>query len=63
MTNFNISKTDNNTYVVRGDSERFGKNAILFESYKKSDCDKYVMENNPNVIHVVGEEESVFSPY
>lgn len=42
MTNLSISKTDNNTYLVRGDSKRFGKNAILFESYKKSDCKAYV---------------------
>lgn len=44
-TNFTISKSDNNTYLVRGDSERFGKNAILFESFKKSECEAYVGRN------------------
>ncbi len=43
MKNFTISKCPTkDTYLVRGDSERFGKNAILFESYKKTDCEAYV---------------------
>lgn len=37
-SNFKIEKTDNNTYVVRADSDRFGKQAIVFESYSHREC-------------------------
>lgn len=45
MTNFTIDESNNNTYIVCGDSERFGKGAILFESFKKAECEAYVERN------------------
>ncbi len=42
MKNIKIEKTNNNTYVVKADTERFGKNEIMFESYKINDCIKYL---------------------
>lgn len=40
--NLHVEKTAQGTYVVRGDSTRFGEDVILYESYKKSDCDAWV---------------------
>lgn len=42
MKNINIEKTVNNTYVVKADTDRFGKQEILFESYKINDCLNYL---------------------
>ena len=41
MKNINISKTDNRTWVVKADTERFGIQEIMFESYKREECVKY----------------------
>ena len=46
--NFRIYNTDNNTFVVRADSKRFGKQAIVFESYKVKDCVRWIFENYRN---------------
>lgn len=40
--NMHTEKTAQGTYVVKGDSTRFGKDAILYESYKESDCDAWI---------------------
>lgn len=42
MKNIKIEKTTNNTYVVKADTERFGKQRIIFESYKINDCINYL---------------------
>lgn len=42
MKNIKIEKTMNNTYVVKADTERFGKQRIIFESYRINDCVKYL---------------------
>ena len=45
MKNVKIEATNNNTYVVRADTKRFGKNQIMFESYSKPECFEYVHQN------------------
>lgn len=42
MKNIKIKKTSNNTYVVKADTEKFGKQTTMFESYKINDCIKYL---------------------
>ena len=37
-SNFRIEKTTNGTYLVRSDSERFGKDEITYQSPKRLDC-------------------------
>lgn len=44
--NYHIEPTESNTFVVRCDSERFGKNAIVYESYSRDACVEYVSQNN-----------------
>lgn len=46
-SNFQIEKTSNNTYVVRSDSERFGKNEITYESPNREDCLEYIAQRRP----------------
>lgn len=41
VSNSRVERTDNNTWVVRGDSDRFGKDAILYESYAKNQAEAY----------------------
>lgn|GEM_PF-4474032 len=50
MTNFNITATDNKTYIVKADSDRFGKQAIVFESYKYGECAEYVNNHGGEVL-------------
>ena len=46
-SNFRIEKTHNNTYAVRSDSERFGKNEITYESPNREDCLNYIAQRRP----------------
>lgn len=46
--NFRVFITPNNTYIVRADSKRFGKQAIVFESYDIKHCIKWIYENYTN---------------
>lgn len=46
--NFRIYKTENNTFIVRADSERFGKQAIVFESYNTKECWQWIRDNYRN---------------
>lgn len=46
QSNFNIEKLESGTYVVRSDSERFGKQAITFESHSRSECVDYIANNS-----------------
>lgn len=46
--NFRIYRTENNTFIVRADSKRFGKQAIVFESYSVKDCVKWIYANHYN---------------
>ena len=46
--NFRMYVTDNNTYIVRADSKRFGKQAIVYESYNVKDCWRWITENYRN---------------
>lgn len=45
-SNFNIEKLDRGTFVVRSDSERFGKQAITFESFSRDECVDYIARNS-----------------
>lgn len=44
MKNIVIEKTINGTYVVKADTERFGEQEIMFESYSKAECVKYILK-------------------
>ena len=46
--NFRIYKTDNNTYVLKADSKRYGKQAIIFEHYNRKSVVAYMFENYRN---------------
>lgn len=46
-SNFRIEKTHNNTYAVRSDSERFGKDEITYESPNREDCLEYIAQRRP----------------
>lgn len=41
FTNIRVEFTDNQTWVVRADSKRFGKDAIIFEHWDKSKAEEY----------------------
>ena len=47
-SNFKIYKSETGTFIVRADSKRFGKQAIVFESYNTKDCWKWVCDNYTN---------------
>lgn len=42
MENIRIAVTSNKTIIVKADSERFGKDAIMFESTKFMECFDYI---------------------
>lgn len=42
MKNIRIEKTNNRTYVVKADTERFGIQSIMFESYSLEECKRYI---------------------
>lgn len=44
MKNFKMEKTSTGTWVVRADSKRFGRKAIVFESYKMMECVAWIKE-------------------
>ena len=46
--NFRIYKTDNNTFVLKADSERFGKQSIIFEHYNCTKVVEFMYENYKN---------------
>ena len=46
-TNFRIEPTNNNTFLVHSDSERFGKDAIVYESHDRDDCVDYISVRRP----------------
>lgn len=50
MRNFKIEITNNNTFVIRADSARFGKNQIMFESYKKSECYEWAAQHGAKIM-------------
>ena len=47
-SNFRIYHTESNTFVLKADSKRFGKQAIIFESYKIEDVIRFMYENYRN---------------
>lgn len=49
LSNFRIEPCYRDTFVVRSDSERFGKDAITFESYSRNDCVEYIFNNSEPV--------------
>ncbi len=56
MRNIIVEKTSNNTYVVKADTERFGKQEIMFESYCKVECVRYIIRTAVK-LYVVTKQE------
>ena len=56
MKNIVIEKTSNGTYVVKADTERFGKQEIMFESYSKTECVQYILKTVAFLFRVTGKE-------
>lgn len=50
MSNFKIEHLDSGNFVVKTDSDRFGKNAITFESYSRNECVEYISNNSDTVM-------------
>ena len=46
--NFHIYATENATFIVRADSKRFGKQAIVFESFSTKECISWIYNNYRN---------------
>lgn len=42
MKNVRIEKKGTNYYVVIADTERFGKDAVMFEGINKEECENYI---------------------
>lgn len=45
--NFKIEKTMSGSFIVRSDSERFGKDAIVYENPDRNKCIDYIEERKP----------------
>lgn len=45
--NFKIEKTMSGSFIVRSDSERFGKEAIVYENPDRNKCIDYIEERKP----------------
>ena len=43
MENIQIVVTDNRTIVVKADSKRFGKGAIMYEGHTFMECCEYIL--------------------
>ena len=43
-TNFRIEPTNNNTFIVRSDSERFGNDEIVYEHHNRNKCVDYISD-------------------
>lgn len=46
--NFHIYKTENNTFIVKADSERFGSQAIVFEHFDIKKAIEWMYNNYRN---------------
>jgi hypothetical protein len=46
--NFRIYRTETGTFILKADSKRFGKQAIIFEHYDCNAVVKYMLENYTN---------------
>lgn len=44
-SNFKVDRLESGNFVVRSDSERFGKQAITFESHSRDECVGYISRN------------------
>lgn len=45
MMNVTIEKSNNNTYLVYADTERWGEHEIMFESYSREECITWLKAN------------------
>lgn len=50
MKNVRIERTANETFVVRYDTDRFGKDEIMFESFLREDCERYILRMASRII-------------
>lgn len=51
-SNVRIEKSNNNTYLVFADTERFGMNEIMYESYNFYDCIKWLNANGVDTNYI-----------
>lgn len=56
MKNINIEMTGNGTFVVKADTERFGKQEIMFEGLTREECMAW-LEEMMNFIQEHAEQE------
>ena len=49
MSNFRIEQLEGGNFVVKTDSERFGKDAISYESFSRNECVMYIADNTDMV--------------
>lgn len=56
MKNIVIEKTSSGTYVVKADTERFGEQEIMFESYSKAECVQYILKTVVSLFRATGKE-------
>lgn len=54
MKNIRIEHLQSGTYVVKADTERFGEQEIMFESYRKSECVRYILKVAAFLFRVTG---------
>ena len=56
MENIKIERTNNGTFVVKADTERFGKQEIMFESFNKDECVQYIMKSVVSLFRATGKK-------
>lgn len=56
MKNIVIEKSENGTYIVKADTERFGAQAVMFESFDRSECARYIIRTAIKMYTITKEE-------
>ena len=56
MKNIRIERTSNGTYVVKADTDRFGEQEIMFESFSKDECVQYILQAVVFLFRATGKE-------
>lgn len=56
MKNIRIEKTSTGTYVVRADTDRFGTQEIMFESFDKNECVQYILKTVVFLFRATGKQ-------
>ena len=56
MKSINIEQLASGTYAVKADTERFGEQEIMFESYSKAECVQYILKTMAFLFRATGKE-------